>query len=196
MLMGEVTELERLKFSDSLAQGELFKPWKPFKHPTYGDIEIGGWVKISTRLGAPFLLPDLVHRNAMAVIFSAKHVPEVNLEVTEVKKLGGDLYRVRTRLANGKAMPTMTYQAQKVRLYPKDMLKVSGSAAKVVAGGILTDPFNDRVTYKKYKPEVQFLVVPGFSKTDYQFLVQGKGEITVRYESRHGGTLEKKVKLD
>jgi len=196
LLMGEVTELERLKFSDSLAQGDLFKPWKPFKHPTYGDIEIGGWVKISTRLGAPFLLPDLVHRNAMAVIFSAKHVPEVNLDVTEVKKLGGDLYRVRTRLANGKAMPTMTYQAQKVRLYPKDTLKVSGASAKVVAGGILTDPFNDRVTYKKYRPEVQFLVVPGFSKTDYQFLVQGKGEITVRYESRHGGTQEKKVKLD
>ena len=39
-------------------------------------------------------------------------------------------------------------------------------------------------------------VVPGFSKMDCQFQVQGKGEITVRYETRHAGTLEKEVKLD
>jgi hypothetical protein len=193
-LFGDTTDRERLKYSDNLTQGELYKPWKPFKHPAFGDIEIGGWVKMSSRLGAPFMLADLVHRNAMAVLFSAKHVPEVSLDVTEVKKLGTDLYRVRTRLANGKAMPTMTYQAQKTRLYPKDTLRVSG--AKVVAGGILTDPYNGFVSYKKYRPEVQFLFVPGFGKTEYQFLVQGKGEITVRYESRHAGTLEKKVKLE
>ena len=193
-LSGDATDRERLKYNDNLTQGELYKPWKPFKHPAFGDIEIGGWVKMSSRLGAPFMLADLVHRNAMAVLFSAKHVPEVSLDVTEVKKLGSDLYRVRTRLANGKAMPTMTYQAQKTRLYPKDTLRVSG--AKVVAGGILTDPYNGFVSYKKYRPEVQFLFVPGFGKTEYQFLVQGKGEITVRYESRHAGTLEKKVKLE
>jgi hypothetical protein len=151
---------------------------------------------MSSRLPAPFMLPDLVHRNSMAVLFSAKHVPEVSLEVTEVKKLGSDLYRVRTRLANGKAMPTMTYQAQKTRLYPKDTLRISGGGAKVVAGGVLANPYTDQVVYKKYRPELQFLFVPGFGKTEYQFLVQGKGEITVRYESRHAGTLEKTVKLE
>jgi hypothetical protein len=75
------------------------------------------------------------------------------------------------------------------------MLKVSGPNAKVVAGGVLTDPDLDRANYKKYKPELQFLVVSGFGKADYQFLVEGKGEITIRYESRHAGTLEKKIKL-
>jgi hypothetical protein len=195
-MMGDTTDRERLKYSDNLTQGELYKPWKPFKHPTYGDIEIGGWVKMSSRLSAPFMIPDLVHRNAMAVVFSAKHVPEVRLEVTEVKKLGSDLFRVRTRLTNDKAMPTMSYQAQKTRLYPKDTLRVSGGNAKIVAGGVLTDPYNDQVSYKKYRPEVQFLFVPGFSKAEYQFLISGSGEVTIRYESRHAGTLEKKVKLD
>jgi hypothetical protein len=195
-MMGNEADRERLKYSDNLTQGELYKPWKPFKHPTYGDIEIGGWVKMSSRLSAPFMIADLVHRNAMAVLFSAKHVPEVSLDVTEVKKVGKDLYRVRTRLANDKAMPTMSYQAQKTKLYPRDMLKVSGGNAKVVAGGILVDPYTDRVSYKKYRPEVQFLFVPGFSKVEHQFLVEGKGEITVRYESRHAGTLERKVKLE
>lgn len=191
---GGVSERERIKFSDNVAQGELYKPWKPFKHPEYGDIEIGGWVKMSSRLGAPFMIKDLVHRNAMAILFTAKHLPEVALEVTEVKALGANLFRVRTRLANPKAMPTMSYLAQKANLYPKDMLKVSG--AKVVAGGLLVDPYRDQVAYKKYRPELQFLVVPGFGKVEHQFLIEGKGEATLRYESRHGGKLTKTVKLE
>ena len=195
-LMGDMTDRERLKYNDNLTQGELYKPWKPFKHPTYGDVEIGGWVKMSSRLSAPFMMPDLVHRNAMAVIFSAKHTPELTLDVTEIKKMGKDLYRVRTRLANDKAMPTMSYQAQRTKLYPKDTLKVSSGNAKVVAGGVLTDPYLDRVSYKKVRPELQFLVVSGFGKTEHQFLIEGKGEITVRYESRHAGKLEKTIRLE
>ena len=191
-----ISDRERIKFSDNVVQGELYKPWKPFKHPDYGDIEIGGWVKMSSRLGAPFMIKDLVHRNAMAVLFTAKHLPEVGLETIEVKALGGNLFRIRTRLANTKAMPTMSYLAQKTNLYPKDMLKVSGTGAKVVAGGLLLDPYRDQVAYRKDRPEVQFLVVPGFGKVEHQFLVEGKGEVTLRYESRHGGKIVKTVKLE
>jgi len=189
-----VSERERLKFSDSVAQGELYKPWKAFKHPDYGDVEIGGWVKMSSRLGAPFMIKDLVHRNAMAVLFTAKHLPEVSLEAFEVKALGGGLYRVRTRLSNPKAMPTMSALARKTKLYPEDMLKVTG--AKVVAGGVLLDPYRDQVAYKKDKPGLQFTVVPGFGKVEHQFLVEGKGEIKLEYGSRHGGKLSKTVKLE
>ena len=195
-LEGDISERERLKFSDNVASGELYKPWKPFKHPQYGDVEIGGWVKMSSRLGAPFMIKDLVHRNAMAALFTAKHLPEVSLEVIEVKPLGGRLYRVRTRLSNPKAMPTMSYLAQKVNLYPKDTLTVAGSGAKVVAGGLLVDPYFDQAVYKKDRPEIQFLAVPGFGKVEYQFLVEGQGEITFKYVSRHAGTQVKTVKLD
>jgi hypothetical protein len=187
---------ERIKFNDHLAQGELFKPWTPFKHPTYGDIEIGGWVKMSSRLSAPFMIRDLVHRNAMVVIFSAKHLPEVSLEITGVQSLGNNLYRVRTRLANSRAVPTMSFLAQKNNLYPKDMLRISGEDIKIVAGGVLTDRYRDKVDYKKDKPEIQFLVVPGFGKIEHQFLVEGKGEITINYESRHAGKLSETVTLE
>ncbi len=189
-----ISDRERLKFSDNVVQGELYKPWKPLKHPDYGDVEVGGWVKMSSRLGAPFMIKDLVHRNAMAVLFTAKHLPEVSLEAFEVKALGGGLTRVRTRLANPKAMPTMSYLAQRANLYPKDMLKVSG--AKVVAGGPLLDPYRDQVAYKKERPELQFTIVPGFGKVEHQFLVEGKGEIRIEYLSRHGGRIVKTVKLD
>jgi hypothetical protein len=196
LLSSGISERERIKFNDQLAQGELFKPWTPYKHPVYGDIEIGGWIKMSSRLSAPFMIRDLVHRNAMVVLFSAKHLPEVSLEVTEVKNVGKNLYRIRTRLANPKAVPTMSSLAQKVNLYPRDFLKISGNKAKTVAGGVLTDPYYDKVTYKKDKPEIQFLIVPGFGKIEHQFFVEGEGDITISYESRHGGKREKTLKLE
>jgi hypothetical protein len=42
-LFGEASESERqrLKFNDRVTQGELYSEWKPYKHPLYGDIELG-----------------------------------------------------------------------------------------------------------------------------------------------------------
>jgi len=187
---------ERLKFNDHLAQGELYKPWTPHEHPTYGEIEIGGWVKLSSRLSAPFMLKDLVHRNAMAILFSAKNTPEVSMEIFENKKIENNYYRIRVRLKNSKAIPTMSYYAQQHNLYPKDKLWVSGKNIKVLAGGKLLDLYRNTASYKEYKPELQFMFVPGFSRVEYQFLVSGKGNIEIKYESRFGGKITKTLELE
>ena len=175
--------------------GELYKPWKPFQHPTFGEIEIGGWVKFSSRMSAPFMIKDLVHRNAMAILFSAKHTPRVSLEVFDVTRLEADLYRVRTRLRNDRAIPSMSTFAQRKKLRPQDILRVSGSNARVVAGGTLHDVYRDQVTYKPHKPEVQFLAVPGFGRVEHQFLISGRGSITLDYESGWAGKIRKTVEL-
>jgi hypothetical protein len=188
-------EKERLKFSDNLAQGELYKPWHEFDHPAFGKIEIGGWVKMSSRLPAPFMLKDLVHRNASAVIFSAKNTPEISLEVIETKPMGKGLTRVRTRLSNAKAIPSMSFQAQKNKLYPLDTLKLSGAGLKIVAGGEIQDIYLHKVAFKEFRPELQFLVVPGFGKVEHEFLVSGAGTLTIAYQSRHAGKLSKTITL-
>jgi len=197
MRFGEASEGERqrLEFNDNVTQGELFKEWKPYKHPLYGDIEIGGWVKMSTRLPHPFMLQDLVHRNASAVIFAAQNTPKITMDVFEVKKIEGDLWRIRVRLVNEGVMPTVTFQTVKNKLYPLDMLTVSGKNATVVSGGKLTDPWFGKVDYKEYKPEVQLCQVPGFGKIEYQFLVTGKGNVDIKFASRKAGTVTKTVAL-
>jgi hypothetical protein len=184
---------EQLKFNDNLGIGELYKDWVPYKHPLYGDIEIGGWVKMSSRLPHPFMLPELAHRNAAAVLFSAENTPEVKMEVIDKKKVGKNLYQVTVQLSNNKAMPSMSYLAARNKLYPKDILKVTG--AKVIAGGELTDKYQNTVSFKEYKPEVQFLIVPSYGKVDYQFLIEGKGEIKIDYISRKATNLSSVIKL-
>ncbi len=188
-------EYERLRFDDHLNQSESFVEWKPFKHPVYGDIEIGGWSKFSNRIPPRFMLKDLVHRNASAVIFSAKQTPEVSLKILEPKKIGENLYRIRTVLTNSKAIPTMSFNSKYKKLYPQDTLSVSGKGIKVVAGGTLLDKYTDKVMYKEFKPEIQFLTIPGFSKSEHQFLIFGKGKVVFKYVSRHAGKISKSIEI-
>jgi hypothetical protein len=188
-------ERERLKFSDNVVQGDLYKPWKPFKHPQYGDIEIGGWVKMSSRLPHPFMLNDLVFRNASAVLFAAAQTPQISMDVFSIEKIGDALYKVRVRLANAHSIPSMTYAAAQKKTMPRDLLKVSGKNIKVVAGGLLLDPYQDRVDYKHFKPDIQMLQVPGSGKVEFQFLLSGEGSVTFDYTSRKAGNLSKTIEL-
>jgi len=196
-MFGESSEAERqrLLFNDNVTQGELYREWKPFKHPLYGDIEVGGWSKMSSRLPHPFMLQDLVHRNASAVIFTAQYTPKVIMNVFEVKKVEGDLWRVRVRLVNEGAMPSVTFASMKNKLYPPDILSVTGSGATVVSGGVLTDTYMGLVDYKEYKPAVHLCQVPGFGKVEYQFLVSGKGSVDIKFESRKAGKIVQNIPL-
>jgi len=174
---------QRLKFNDHVVQGELYKPWTKFNHPVYGEIEIGGWTKMSSRLPHPFMLQDLVHRNASAVIFSAAQTPEIRVELMEKELIGKDLYQVRIRLLNEHAIPSLTYQSMKNKSHRKDILKISGPSIQVHAGGELVDAYMNQTVYKEHKPQIQFIHMPGFGKIEYQFLISGKGNVRVDYSS-------------
>jgi len=174
---------QRMQFNDHVVQGELYKPWTAFNHPLYGEIEIGGWTKMSSRLPHTFMLQDLAHRNASAVIFSAGQTPEIKMELIGKELIGKDLYQVRVRLSNEHAIPSLTYQAIKNKSHRKDILKVSGPSIHVAAGGELMNAHMNQVLYKEYKSQVQFIQIPGFGKLEYQFLISGKGSVTVDYSS-------------
>jgi GTP-binding protein EngB required for normal cell division len=73
------------------------------------------------------------------------------------------------------------------------MLKITG--AKVVASGKITDLRNNRVDYQEHRPEVVFTSVPGYGYVEYQFLIEGKGEIRVDYISRKAKDLMQTVSL-
>jgi len=186
---------ERLKFNDNVAQGSLYHEWKAYEHPTYGEIEIGGWAKMSSRLPHPFMLQDLVHRNASAVMFTASQTPDIEMDIFETDKVDEDLYRVRIRVKNNNAIPTMTYKSVQKKLFPQDRLTVDGRDAKVVAGGKLTNRYRGQVDFKDHKPEVQFFYVRGNDVQEFEFLIEGSGKIDVEYTSRKAGSLSASTTL-
>jgi hypothetical protein len=184
---------EQIRFNDYLGLNELYKDWKPYKHPVYGEVEIGGWVKMSSRLPHPFMLPELVHRNAMVVLYASEQTPEISMEIFDVKEIEKNLHQVRVRLKNGKGLPSMSSKAISSNLYPQDILKLTG--AKTIASGKITDLRTNKISYQEHKPEIIYTSVPSYGYSEFQFLVEGKGEIRINYSSRKAGNLEKSIKL-
>ncbi len=186
---------ERIKFNDYLTNGAMYSDWKTYKHPLYGKVEIGGWSKFNSRLPQPFMLMDLVHRNAMAVFTSAFSLPQIGMEVFAKEKIGTDLYRIKVRLTNSKAVSSITAQSVRLKINPMDYLKISGKDVRVVAGGPVTDLYRNEASYKQYKPEIQFFMIPSFGQVEYQFLVSGKGKLKLEYHSEKATDTAKEIDL-
>lgn len=174
---------EKHKFDDNVNQGVMFRDWRKFNHPQYGEIEIGGWKTFTTRIPPTFMLHEMVHRNAALVIHTAKHAPDIELELIEVKNIGNGLKRIRVRASNSNAIPTVSSQAKRHDLVRDDIFTIDGSGIEVISGGVLQDIHLDRVSPVKYRPQMIFTTVPSFNKVDIQWIVKGSGKAKVTFDS-------------
>lgn len=184
---------ERLKFNDRLTQGQMFKEWTKFDHPQFGEIEIGGWRKFTTRIPQNFMLHELVHRNASVVIFIASQTPEISLELIDVKDLGDGLKRIRVRADNPNALPSLSAKIMRDDIIRKDIFKIDG--VEVVSGGIIEDIHMERIDFIEHRPWMIFTNVPSFGKRDIQWIVRGSGTATVTYKGLKAANTTLKVKL-
>jgi hypothetical protein len=180
---GGTPQEEKQKFNDFVSQGVMFRDWKKFDHPLFGEIEIGGWRTFTTRIPPTFMIPEMAHRNASHVIFIARHVPVIKLELLETKNLGNDLHRIRVRVSNENAIPTLSRKALQRNFTRKDILRIEGGGIEIVSGGIVDDLHFDRVSPIDHRPWMIFTSVPSFGKRDIQWLVRGRGAATISFES-------------
>jgi len=186
---------DRLLFNDYLEFGSMFVPWKPFQHPTFGEIEIGGWKKYSSRINPQFMLPELCHRNCAFTLFHARQMPQPEIHETEVKPLKPGVFRVRVGLTNQRLIPTISTQAQQHHLYRPDVVTIAGPQIKVISAGLVEDRWHNRVKLLKTRPE-RIVLDAGlwFKKiTRLEWIVAGKGSVTITVDCLKGGQLKKKI---
>ena len=84
----------------------LFEPWRRFDHPQLGPVELGGllFTAIDNPL-VPGLQPMVDGAYRFTRSFAERH-PRVRAEEVEVAPVGGDVYRIRARIANRGRLPT------------------------------------------------------------------------------------------
>jgi Zinc carboxypeptidase len=191
---GKTTPQEEMKFNDLLTFGRQFVPWKPYHHPQYGDVEIGGFRQDVGRVPEGWMLEEEVHRNAAFVLFHASHLPELSIGEPTVAPMGKDLWRLTVPVVNSRAIPTMTAYARNNKVERPDIATVEG--ARVVASGLVDDPWLNQVEVQEHRPErLEVPGVKGLSTRLLMFVVAGQGEVTVVYDSLKGGKLTRKVRL-
>jgi hypothetical protein len=191
-----VTQDEVMKYNDELTQGRMFVNWKPFKHPTYGEIEIGGYKHDTGRPPEGFMLTEECHRNAMYVIFHGYHLPLLKVQEPTVMKVKEGLYRVHVPVLNDRAIPTISAIVAQHKLHRQDVATISGG--KVLASGIVQDPYLNRVRMQQERPERLVVQggIAGYSTETMMFLVEAKaGTVTFNYDSVKAGKISKTITL-
>jgi len=192
---GNVTPQEQMKFNDLLTQGRMFIDWKPFDHPQYGPIEIGGFRYDSIRAPEGWLLEQDCHRNASFVLFHAYHLPKIGFGEPIVEKLDRSLWKVYVPVINHRAIPTMSAWARNNKLHRPDIAAIEG--ATVISSGIVQNRYLNNINLQEHRPE-RLLVqgVNGLSTRMLYFLVEGKGSIKATYDSLKGGRIAKTIELE
>ncbi len=173
-------------FDKSLLFNDAFVNWKPFKHPQYGDIEIGGFKKSYGRMHPGFLLESDAHRNMSFSLYHAYHTPKLSVDEISEKDLGAGLKEITAVIANKRLMPTHSSQDLKYKIEVPDLISLSG--LKVIAGMIVNNRDLNITTEQKNDPEnIRVPNIPGNGTVTVRWIVQGGGKFTVKAESKKGG---------
>jgi len=180
--------LNEMTYHDLVLMGEHFTEWKPYDHPLFGEIEIGGVKKFGRRVPPLFQLADTCHRNAAFCLYHADQLPRLTFDEVTVTKMGKDLYQVDVAIENTRVTPTISFIAQQKKLHRGDRFQIEGNV-ELLAAGRLMDKY--RNITQKMETQENFLWIdsgiPSFGRVVFRLLVQGKGEMELIYDSLKGG---------
>ncbi|MCE9583792.1 MAG: peptidase M14 [Planctomycetes bacterium] len=183
------TRADRARFDRLLLLKDAFVDWKAFKHPTYGDVEIGGFKKNFGRTPPSFLLEEECHRNMAFTLFHADQMPKLSLDAPDVKSLGDGLFKVRVTARNARIIPSRTGQDVVAKISRPDELTIDGVTA--LSAGIVRDRDFNRVDFQPGKPSrIRIEAVPGMGEATVEWIVKGHGDFRVTLDSVKGGVVE------
>ena len=110
----ERPEEEMLKFlqwNDNVLGGRGFVPWKPFKHPQLGAVEIGGWRWLTVFSNPPAeMLPEVCRANMYFTLVHAAATPCLRIAEFDAEELATGLRKVTLVIENMGFLPTNVTQ--------------------------------------------------------------------------------------
>jgi hypothetical protein len=193
-----------LFFDDKLEFGSQYMNWKPFNHPQFGAVEIGGvWRKLQGRIPPRFMNEELCHRNMAFTLYQADEMPRMDIGEMTAEKIEGDVYRVLIDIVNPKTVPTILERAAKNSVVRPDLLLLEGKNLQVLAASWI-----ENRELQRLKPETTELIdqknlkrilcrsgFPGKTTRTLMYFLKGSGEVTFTYDSVKGGTAKKNLRL-
>jgi len=213
-------QLALLKYQDTKYNGALFVNWKPFKHPEFGNGEIGGWKTIyasnNAFPGEPLLkvcedhwkferfraelLPKLAITEASGRVINSSDVKDATASisgnsVTITKGKSSGKYRiieVKAVIENSGALPTHTARGA---TYP-------GNREDVV--WLVTDrknvDFIEGATWRRIgvlggTTSIPGIIPRGNNRAEVRWLIGVKGDVPLKIvvSSQKGGTVVKEI---
>jgi hypothetical protein len=194
-------DLQLLKWSDEVLDGEGYVDWYPFEHPELGPVELGGWNWLYALKNPP---PELLEKEiapfADWLIWHLLISPSLELYQVEVKPMGDDAYHVRLVVHNTGWLPTYVTK----RGLGKDLVRGIVCEIELPEGATLETgkPREDlgQLEGRAYKPSAHFTYYPSDVTQDrakVEWVVRAPGGGTLKLTARHerAGTVTTEVAL-
>jgi hypothetical protein len=123
-----------LAWSDKELAGKGFVDWKPFKHPTLGEVEIGGAAPYADNTPPPAMIELLLKGQVPWVFEVAKKMARVRIASAEIKPVGTGVYEIKVRIENTGALPYPTAMARRNERILPVIVTLEGPGIKIVDG--------------------------------------------------------------
>jgi hypothetical protein len=179
---GAAFDLRLLRWMDA-EQIDGFVNWQPFRHPTLGDVEIGGFRPYAYSNPPADRIAELGRAHTEFVTYLSSLFPKVGVADTSVASLGGGLYRVKVAIENSGFLPTAMAQGVRSRSVRPTMVQLQVPPDDIVSGAAKTN----------YVPTI----AGSGRRQSYEWIIKGKpgSTVDVRVMSHKGGTVVEKVTL-
>ncbi|MGB2765263.1 MAG: M14 family metallopeptidase [Candidatus Aminicenantaceae bacterium] len=186
-------------------------------HPQLGKVLIDrDTTKLSGRVPPTWLLEELCHRNMAFCLLHAYEMPLPVIKKIDAEKVSGNLYKVTVAIYNSRLMPTMSQAAIANKVQRPDILSIDGKVKVLAAGQKMGTSLpagiparfrgyfrgfgarDSEVTAIDQKDLTNLKLtngIPGKSEVEYQFLIEGKGKVSVTLDCLKGGKHTKEIIL-
>ncbi|HDP98673.1 MAG TPA: peptidase M14 [bacterium] len=211
---GKITDEERDFFTKFVDLENTYVPMHEIDHSQLGKVIIDRDVtKLSGRVPPSWLLEELCHRNMAFCLYHAYNMPMPSIKKLEAEKISGSLFRLKITLYNERIMPTMSAAAIENKVQRPDILSIDGPVKALAAGrnksyGLSQVPERYRRYFLRTEDsDVDYIDqkdlknlrlthgIPGKAEIQYEFLIEGKRNVTVTLDCQKGGTDSQKITI-
>lgn len=178
---GDPKETAILAFSDKWLEGKGFVPWKTFKHPTLGDVEIGGFAPFTDNTPPEMMVDSLLDLHLPYVFELVKRLPKLAIAQVKVTEKGGGVYQVEAWVTNEGFLPFPTAMGKRNKVPAPAIMTLEGAGIEILSGKKRT-PVNE---------------MGGMKSARYLWLVRTpkKGTLTIRLESKQAGNDSEQITI-
>ena len=175
-------ELNFLHWAEENQLEDVFVPWTPVEHPDFPgrQVEVGGIVPFLMK-NPPYQMVDSIAEKHTAFIMDVARLrPQIDIVNLKTEKLGRDLTRVTLDVLNKGTFPTASETGELVRWMQKTVMRVNLGHDQAIISG---------------KPVEVMGAIDGRSSEQRSWLIQGRGNITIRVGAEASGFKEVTVNL-
>lgn len=174
-------ETAQLAWSDKALAGQGFIPWKPYRHPTLGDVEIGGFVPYMASTPPREKADSLLAAEVKWIVKMAGELPSLKIREIQVTPRGGGVYFLEVWVENTAYLPFPTAMGKRNKQPAPAILVLEAKGAEFLEG----------------YPRTPVEEVRGLSVKKYSWLIRSESPVPVKIslESKAAGNDQKTVKL-